>query len=193
MFSKTSPYRMRATLGALVALALNPFILVPAYGQVSGAMLSGTVTDTSGAVIPKANVSIKNTATGVTRDIVTDTAGFYSVPNLLPGNYDITTTAPGFSTKVQTGIPMTVGAEQTQNIRLQLGKVTEKVEVTGEAPAVQLTTSAVSAQVDETTLRELPLNGRDWTQLATLQPGVLGVRAQATNNWTNRRCSDRES
>jgi hypothetical protein len=187
MFSKISPNRMRTSLGALVALALSLFILVPAYGQVSGAMLSGTVTDTSGAVIPKANVSIKNTATGVTRDIATDAAGFYSAPNLLPGNYDITTRAPGFSTQVQTGIPLTVGAQQIQNIRLQLGQVTEKVEVTGEAPAVQLTTSAVSAQVDAATLRELPLNGRDWTQLATLQPGVLGVRAQATNNAASNR------
>ena len=107
------------------------------------------------------------------RDITTDSAGFYSAPNLLPGLYDITVAATGFSTAVQTGLTLTVGASKALNISLQVGQVTEKVEVTAIAPDVQLTSSTMSAEVDSTTERELPLNGRDWTQLATLQPGVV--------------------
>ena len=151
----------------------------PIYAQVAGATLNGTVSDASGAGVPNANVSIKNTATGVERDVTTDSDGFYSAPNLLPGTYEVTISASGFSTAVQTGLTLTVGAVQALNIPLKIGHTTEKVEVVAIAPDVQLASSALSAEVDSTTERELPLNGRDWTQLATLQPGVTGVRVEA--------------
>jgi hypothetical protein len=168
-------------------LTLAGLVSTPVYAQVAGGTLTGTVTDASGAGIPNTKVSIKNRATGVTRDITTDSAGFYSAPNLLPGVYDITIAASGFSTSVQTGLTLTVGATQALNISLQVGQVTERVDVTGIAPDVQLASSALSAEVDSTTERELPLNGRDWTQLATLQPGVTGVRVEAgANNRGNR-------
>jgi outer membrane receptor protein involved in Fe transport len=160
-------------------LTLSGLVSTPVYAQVAGANLTGTVTDSSGAGVPHANVSIKNTATGVASDITTDSDGFYSAPNLLPGNYDITIAAPGFSTSEQTGLTLTVGAVKALNVSLRIGHATEKVEVTAIAPDVQLASSALSAEVDSTTERELPLNGRDWTQLATLQPGVTGVRVEA--------------
>ena len=160
-------------------LILTGLLSTPVYAQVAGANLTGTVTDQSGSGVPHANVSIKNTATGVVSDINTDSDGFYSAPNLLPGNYEITVSAAGFSTAVQTGLTLTVGAVKALNIPLKIGHATEKVEVTAIAPDVQLASSALSAEVDSTTERELPLNGRDWTQLATLQPGVTGVRVEA--------------
>src|SRR6202165_3392238 len=160
-------------------LTLTGLVSTPVYEQVAGANLSGTVTDASGAGVPHANVSIKNTATGVVRDVTTDSDGFYSAPNLLPGSYDITVSAAGFSTVLQTGLTLTVGAVQAFNIPLKIGHASEKVEVVAIAPDVQLASSALSAEVDSTTERELPLNGRDWTQLATLQPGVTGVRVEA--------------
>jgi outer membrane receptor protein involved in Fe transport len=80
---------------------------------------------------------------------------------------------------VQTGLTLTVGATQALNISLQIGGKTERVDVSAITPDVQLTTSVMSAEVDSTTVRELPLNGRDWTQLATLQPGVTSVRVEA--------------
>src|SRR5258707_548095 len=162
-----------------VMMALTVSVSTPVYAQVAGATLSGTVSDTSGAGVPNANVSIKNTATGIARDITTDSDGFYSAPNLLPGIYDITVVASGFSTSVQTGFKLTVGASQALNISLKIGQVSERVAVTATAPDVQLASSTLSAEVDSTTERELPLNGRDWTQLATLQPGVTGVRVEA--------------
>jgi hypothetical protein len=161
-----------------VLLALAVSVSTPVHAQVSGATLAGTVMDASGAAVSSANVSIKNTATGVVRDITTDSAGFYSAPNLLPGMYEITAAAPGFSTYKQTGITLTVGASQALNISLQIGQVAEQVEVISAAPAVQLSSSDISAVVDATTVRELPLNGRSWTDLATLQPGVNMISTQ---------------
>ena len=89
--------------------------------------------------------TIKNVATGITRAVKTDTAGFYSAPNLLPGNYEITAAAPGFSSQVQSGAVLTVGAQQVLNFVLQVGQVTQTVEVTSAAPTVELASSAISA------------------------------------------------
>jgi hypothetical protein len=162
-----------------VMLALTVLVSTPIHAQVAGATLSGTATDASGAAVPNAKVSIKNSATGVVRDVTTDSAGFYSAPNLLPGVYEITVAATGFSSSVQTGLTLTVGSSKALNIALAVGQVSEKVEVTAAAPTVELTSSTISGEVDSTTERELPLNGRDWTQLATLQPGVVSVRVEA--------------
>jgi len=167
----------RPCLAALV-LAFSLVTPVRLPGQVTGATVLGTLADPSGAAIPNAQVSIKNLATGVTRDVTTDTAGFYTAPNLLPGNYEITATATGFATEVQTGITLTVGDQQVLNLRMRVGRVTERVEVTSEAPTVQLGSSVIGDVVDSTTVRELPLNGRSWTDLAALQPGVDPIQTQ---------------
>jgi len=159
---------------ALLALSLSPRI----YAQVAGATLSGTITDQSGAAVAGARVSIRNTDTGVSTDVTTNTSGFYSAPNLLPGTYEVTASAAGFATEVNTGVVLTVGAQQVLNIFLRVGQVTERVEVTGEAPSVELASSSISAVVNSTTVVELPLNGRDWTLLATLEPGVNTIATQ---------------
>ena len=163
-------------LPLFAALVLSFFIATPARAQVVGATLSGTIADASGAVIPQAHISIKNVATGVIRVVATDSAGFYMAPNLLPGSYQVTISARGFATQVRTGLTLTVGAQQVLNITMQVGQVTEKIQVTGAAPAVQLATSSISAVVNSITVRELPLNGRSWSDLAKLQPGVNAIQ-----------------
>ena len=165
-----------------VMLVLAVLASTPVHAQVAGATLSGTVTDASGAAVPNARVSVKNSATGVVREVTSDSAGFYSVPNLLPGVYDTTVEAVGFSSSVQTGLTLSVGASKALNIAMHLGQVSERVEVTAVAPTVDLISSTISGEVDSTTERELPLNGRDWTQLATLQPGVTAVRVESGIN-----------
>jgi len=146
--------------------------------QVVGGTLSGTITDPSGRVVPQAQIVIQNVATGVERIVTTNTDGFYIAVNLLPGDYQVTTSATGFNTEVKTGIIMNVGAQQTFDLALHVGTVAHRIEVTTEAPAVQLTSSEIGATVNATTVRELPLNGRSWTDLAALQPGVDTIQTQ---------------
>src|SRR5438128_6921654 len=159
----------------LISLILSS---VAAHAQVTGATLSGTVTDTSGAVIPGVMVSVKNRGTGVVRTVKTDEAGFYSAPNLLAGSYDVTASAAEVSTVTQSNITLTVGAQQQLNISMKVGETAQVVEVTAAAPLVQVTSSLISGVVESTTVRELPLNGRDWASLATLSPGVTGLNGE---------------
>src|SRR5487761_846188 len=167
-----------AGFSLLAVIVLSLFVPISARAQVTGATLSGTVTDPSGAVIPSAKVAIENTSTGVVRNVTSDSAGLYNAPNLLPGPYSITVSASGFSTRVQKGIVLTVGASQVLNVTLQVGKVTNTIQVTSAAPTVQLGSSSISAVVNATTVRQLPLNGRSWTDLAKLQPGVDAIQTQ---------------
>jgi len=178
MFSKIRTMKNAACFLAFVVLVFSPLLLVTAHAQVAGATLSGTVSDQSGGVLPQAAIAIKNIATGITRTSATSTAGFYSVPNLLPGSYEIRASAQGFSTELQTGITLTVGEQQVLNFTLQVGQIAQTVEVSTEAPTVELASSSISATVNSTTVRELPLNGRSWTDLAALQPGVSAITTQ---------------
>ena len=157
-------------------------LLLPCYvrAQVAGARVSGTVADTSGAVIPNAKVVIKNTATGITRELTSNAEGYYSAPNILPGKYEVTVSAAGFNTEVRPDLILNVGTEQNLNFSMQVGNVSERVQVSAEAPAIQNTSSDISATVNATTVRELPLNGRSWTDLAALQPGVSTIQTQPT-------------
>src|ERR1700674_5547116 len=162
-----------------VVVIIGVLLSVSASGQVAGATLSGTIKDSSGAVVPQATVVIKNVATGVTTQLATNPDGFYTAANLLPGDYEVTISARGFNTERRTGISLTVGAQQVFDLALHVGSATKEViVVTAEAPAVQLSSSDISAVVNATTVRELPLNGRSWTDLAELQPGVNAIQTQ---------------
>jgi Carboxypeptidase regulatory-like domain len=186
MMTLDTKARRLAEFVALIVLT-SAFVVPRTYAQLAGANLSGTVTDPSHSAIPNAKVSITNLATGVTRDVTTNADGLYSAPNLAPGNYQVTVTASGFSTLVRSGITLTVGAEQALDLTLQVGQVSQKIEVAAVAPTVETTSSTLSATVEQTTIVELPLNGRDWTQLATLEPGVIAIHAQASTSSTANR------
>jgi hypothetical protein len=148
------------------------------YPQVAGGTISGTVRDVSGRVINDVQITITNAATGVTREVTTNDEGFYSAPNLLPGTYEVKLSAHGFKAEVRNGIELNVGASVGLDQVLRIGSNLEMVVVQGEVPAVQLSTSDISAVVNATTVRELPLNGRSWTDLAQLQPGVNAIHTQ---------------
>ena len=177
---KTSSVAHSSGRLAAIIFMLSMFFSAAAHAQVAGGTLSGTVSDPNGGGVPKASVVITNVATGVDREVTTNSDGFYTVVNLLPGTYQLKVTATGFNPEETTGIVMTVGAQQTVDVTLHVGTVSNRVEVTAETPAVQLTSSDISAVVNATTVRELPLNGRSWTDLAALQPGVSTIETQPT-------------
>src|SRR5947207_3837358 len=166
----------------LFVLAMALALLGPwthsVVAQVSGATLSGVVTDEQGGPVPDAAVKIKNLGTGVTREVRTNSDGLYSAPNLNPGSYDDTISCKGFHNVVQHAVSLNVGAQQSLHISRKDGSFNQTIEVNAAPPDVQTTTSTISSTVDSTTMRELPLNGRDWTSLATLEPGVSSIPNQ---------------
>jgi len=185
MIFRNSGKRIALGFLAISLLGLSLLIAVPVRAQVAGATLSGTLIDSSGGVVPHAHVSIKNLSTGIIRTATTNTSGFYSMPNLSPATYEVTASASGFVTIVQTGITLTVGAQQELSFTLKVGGRSEQIKVTGEPATVQLSSPDISATVESRTVVELPLDGRSWTDLATLQPGVVPVNSQdalALNN-----------
>lgn len=157
---------------AILALLLGFSLPARVSAQVVGATISGTVTDSSGSKMPGVNISITNVGTGIVTNTATKGEGTFTVPNLQPGNYEISASAKGFSTLVRKGIALTVSQELILNLSLQVGGVSEQITVSTEAPTVNLANATLGGLNDSRTVAELPLNGRSWTDLATLQPGV---------------------
>src|SRR5262245_52453502 len=165
----------KAVVRAAVAAMIFFVSIATSFSQTVGGTLLGAVTDRSGARLPGAEVEIKNMDTGLTRAVLTNESGTFNVANLQPGTYEVTITLPGFAPGKKPGIKLNVGAEVVIDFGLEVEGVTQSVEVTAEAGRVDLATATVSHAVEGRTIRELPLNGRDWTQLATLQPGVAPI------------------
>src|SRR5882724_4273402 len=178
MCDQRVPAASAAFLAVVMVVILGMAVAVPVQAQVAGATLTGTITDPAGRVVPAAQIVITKEATGVVNKLATNSDGIYTAGNLLPGDYTISIAAPGFNTEERTGIELTVGGQQVLDLALKVGASKISVEVTTEAPAIQLTSSDISAVVNATTVRELPLNGRSWTDLATLQPGVNSIKTQ---------------
>jgi hypothetical protein len=172
------PVRLHLLLALLLIASFQMAWVAPAKAQVTGATLSGLVTDDQGGPVANATISVKNAGTGVAREVTSNSDGIYSAPNLLPGEYEVTVTATGFQTLTEKGITLTVGGQQSLNLVMKVGALSQTVEVNAAIPDIQTTSSTVSSTVDSTTIRELPLNGRDWTSLATLEPGVSSIPNQ---------------
>ncbi len=146
-----------------------------AQAQLTRGTIAGTVSDQSGAAVPGAAITITNTDTGATRQSETGANGRYEAPNLPVGNYEVSATLPGFQTSVRTGIGLSIGRTAVVDMVLQVGEVAQTVTVTEEVAFVETRTATVSNLVDAQKVEDLPLNNRDLTQLAYLQPGVLKV------------------
>lgn len=147
----------------------------PGVAQVAGGTVSGSVTNEAGAAIPGARVSIRRVATGEVRSVATNAEGFYAAPNLLPGSYEITVSAAGFSTQLRTDINITVGAALVLNVEMRPGNA-QAVHRMKANLAVGRATAGLGGEVGSSSVENSPLNGRDWTQLATLQPGVTAIQ-----------------
>ena len=146
---------------------------VTASTQQATAELNGRVTDTSGAVLPGVTVTATQTGTGLERTVVTDAAGAYLITNLPPGPYRLEATLQGFRTYVQTGLVLTVGATPTVNAVLELGSLEETVTVDAAAPLVDVRSAGISAVVENERILELPLEGRQVTDLLVLSGAAV--------------------
>src|SRR5947208_4756155 len=145
-------------------LALCPVVL----GQTVASQISGTVRDSSGAVLPGVEVKVTNTDTTATRTIITDETGSYVVPNLPVGPYRLEASLAGFSTYVQSGIVLQVNSNPTINVVLQVGQVTSVLEVQADANMVETHSNVIGQVIDQQRVAELPLNGRNVTQFIAL-------------------------
>src|SRR5437867_1697849 len=162
--------RRTAICGSVFAVVLLCGTL--AYGQNTAGTILGAVSDESGARLPGVTVTITHLDTGIVRSVTTDEGGRYRAPGLGLGNYEVKAQLPGFRTVLRTGIQLTVAEEVVVNLTLSIGALTEQVQVTGEAPLVEITSATLSGLVDDKKIRDLPLNRRSFDQLAFLQPGV---------------------
>lgn len=148
----------------------------------TGGTISGSVSDSTGALIPGASVTVKNLDTALARELVSDEQGRYSAPNLPVGPYEVQSSLAGFRTEIRKGIELTVGQQAVVNLTLQVGQVAEQVEVTGEAAAVETRNATVSSLVNQDTIRDVPLNGRSFTDLIPLQVGTVLARNNTTTS-----------
>ncbi len=164
--------RIRFSLKCACLLAIAAFFLSPASAQVS-AQLSGAVTDPTGAAVAAAVVTAISTESGLQRTASTDTAGRYELRSLPVGSYELRVAKPGFRQEVRTGIHLAVGQDAVLALQLQLGPVTEQVTVRGDAPILSSTTADISGLVGAEQIKNLPLNGRSYDLLLTLNPGVV--------------------
>jgi hypothetical protein len=142
------------------------------------ASLWGSVTDTTGAGIPNAAVTIRNLETGTSRAVVTDEAGHFNAPALAVGHYEVAASKTGFQIDRRTAITLVVGAREEVNLRLQVGDVHQTVEVPANPGIIQITTEDISGLVGERQVKDLPLNGRSYDQLLTLNPGIVNYTSQ---------------
>jgi len=145
-----------------------------AWGAVTG-RISGTVKDPTGAVVPSAQITVLETATGIKTETKTDTAGFYSFPSLPVGHYDLEVKASGFRDFKQTGLILDVNTALTVDIPLELGEATQEVTVNAAAVQVETTNTQMGEVITDTKMTTVPLNGRSYTDLLALQPGVTPV------------------
>jgi len=181
-----SNVRLSAGLMALMLIAGA----APARGQVVNGAIVGVVHDSTGGTMAGVTVSAKSLETGAARLVTTDTAGAYQILSVPAGEYDVTAVAQGFQTSIRNRVVVTVSASVSVNFELSLGEVRQEVTVSAEAAPVNLSDASLSGLVGEREVRELPLNGRDWLQLTTLQAGVTGgIGQQSAAAFSNSRAA----
>src|ERR1044072_1320953 len=157
-----------------VLMSVGLFASVSAQTATVG-NLSGTVRDPTGAAVPKADVEIKEENTGATRVAHANDDGNYVFTSLAAGTYTVSTAPPGFKRTVANGVEVHVGENRVLNLDVQIGQVTETVTVSSDAAPVETRSGDVSSLISEKQITELPLNGRNYSQLALMVPGVSPV------------------
>jgi hypothetical protein len=162
--------------GFIRAAYVIAFIALPVLASAQDATITGTITDTTGGVLPGVTVTMVHEASGISFESVTDERGVFRMPARI-GNYRITATLAGFADAVRTGLPVAVGQVVTINLQMAPSGLQESVTVTGEAPLLDVTSSSLGTNISQAQMEELPINGRNWQDLGMLALGnrVNGV------------------
>ncbi len=178
--------KLRSVLNlALVWVSLTSFLPRSfAQAALSFAQLNGTVEDASNRVIVGASITARNLGTNLSYTASTNTSGYYVIPNLPPGQYELKVEAAGFSKSVQTGFSLTVGQTATFNVTLKVATVGETISVTTEAPPVETSRTEISQVIDTPEIQALPVNGRQFVDFALLTPGVATGRTSIQSTFT---------
>ncbi len=153
------------------------------FSQGSAGRILGSVTDPTGAIIPGVTVTIRDVDRGTTRTLVTDEAGLYNAPNLLPGTYTIRVELSGFASAERPNIKLEVGQDIRVDISLRPGQQSELVTVQAETPLVETNNSERGGTIANAVINDLPLNGRNFENLLDLRPGVS--KYPGNSGWTN--------
>src|SRR3954471_12889514 len=160
-------------------------VLMPALLNAQTAKLQGRVTDSSGAIIPGAQVNVTNAQSGLKLSSQTNDQGEYSLPFLQPGDYNISIGRQSFKTFQRPNVHLDLDQTAAIDVTLPPGEVNETIEVKGESPLLQTQTTSVGQTIDNRTVTTLPLNGRDYTQLVTLAAGAApNNRSRAANGFS---------
>src|SRR5580700_2631714 len=188
VFDRFERWIVVLTLMLVVAFVFTVSTL-PAWAQATAA-INGTVRDSAGAVVVGADVTLHNRDTSLNRSAVTNGVGSYVMTNVLPGNYDLKITMNGFGPAAKTGIELLVNQTATYDFTLKAGAVNEVVEVQGNQVTLETSTSELGVAVVKEQVNDLPLNGRNFTQLLNLTPGVSKINVSqnsATSGgiWSN--------
>ena len=144
------------------------------------ASLSGKITDPSGAAVASAPVTVRNVNTGAERSDTTNAVGVFQISSLPVGEYEVDVKQSGFAEAVRTGIHLAVGQAAAVDIQLHVGDVNQQVVVHADAPLVNVNTGDISGLVGERQIQNLPLNGRSYDQLLTLNPGIVNFTSEKT-------------
>src|ERR1700722_16868906 len=181
-----SPAKLRLLSSFLAAVLSTVAVSAAgAQGVRVGGAISGTVQDSSGAVVNGATITIKSLETGAVRTVSSDAAGNFSAGSLPLGPQEVTAEKQGFKAIVRSGIDLQVGQQVTVNFRLEVGEVVQQAVVSEDVPVVNTSTESISGLVDEREVKDLPLNGRSFDQLITLNPGTLNYVSKSANTSTS--------
>ena len=183
----TSPFVLPKVVASVLALVgLIALGSCSAFAQGFAATIAGTVTDTSGAVLPGTRVTVRHLETGLTRAVEVDAGGNYSIPSLPVGAYELVAEKMGFQQEVRRGVNLVVAQEAVVDFTLQVGSIAQQVTVTEAAPLINTTPTSTSGVISEQQIKDLPLNGRSFDQLLTLNPGTANNSTNTFNGnaWT---------
>ena len=174
----------RLNLGLCTGFIAFALTGAPAFAQVAAA-ISGTVEDQAGGAVSGAVVTVKSLETGSSRITTTDASGAFKVPSLPLGPQEVTVEKQGFKREVRTGIDLIVGQELALKLKLELGQVSQEVTLSAEGPVVNTATAEVSGFVGQRAVKDLPLNGRSWDYLITLNPGAVNFSLKSPHTTTS--------